>query len=110
MSFLVSCPNCGPRSAYEFEFGGEYQVRPEITAPFKEWTQYLHLRKNSTGIQSEWWYHRQGCRLWFLAQRNTSTNQIKSTFWPDQLESEQPSKSTNHEVNKAKPGDTNDQN
>ena len=38
-----SCPSCFlvptvvPGSVYEFEFGGEYQVRPGMSAPFEEW-------------------------------------------------------------------------
>ncbi len=89
MSFLLPCPNCGPRSAYEFEFGGEYHARPPADASGKEWTRYLYLKTNSADEQTEWWYHRLGCRLWFLAVRNTSTNQVSATFWPEQLDAHQ---------------------
>lgn len=88
MSFLVTCPNCGSRSAYEFDFGGEHLPRPSLSASQEEWTRYLYMRTNSAGFQTEWWYHRMGCRLWFLGERNTSTNQIRATFWPEQLEAE----------------------
>ncbi len=85
MSFLLPCPNCGPRSVYEFDFGGEYHARPSINSSAQEWTRYLYLKTNSTGEQKEWWYHRLGCRLWFLAVRNTSTNQVRVTYWPEEL-------------------------
>ena len=85
MAFLVPCPNCGPRSVYEFQFGGEYHARPSVSASAKEWSQYLYFKTNSVGNQTEWWYHRMGCRLWFLAVRHTSTYQVRTTFWPEQL-------------------------
>ena len=84
MSFLLPCPNCGRRSVYEFDFGGEYHSRPSISADPAEWPQYLYLRKNLDGPQIEWWYHRQGCRLWFLAERDTRTNEVATTFWPEE--------------------------
>jgi len=90
LSFLLPCPNCGPRSVYEFDFGGEYHARPEVnehaSASTEEWARYLYCKTNSENDQTEWWYHRMGCRLWFLASRNTSTNQVHSTFWPEQLQ------------------------
>ncbi len=70
---------------YEFQFGGEYQARPAIDAPVQNWVRYLYLRKNSSGEQTEWWHHGMGCRQWFLAVRNTSTNQVRSTFWPHEM-------------------------
>jgi heterotetrameric sarcosine oxidase delta subunit len=109
LSFLLPCPNCGSRSVYEFEFGGEYQVRPGMSAPFEEWIRYIHLRTNSSGFQTEWWYHRLGCRLWFLAQRNTSTNQVQSTFWLEQLESKQTTEGSDATVGKLGSGGANDQ-
>ncbi len=89
MSFLIPCPNCGPRSVYEFVFGGEYQSRPLVNAPQEEWVHYLYLKTNSAGDQTEWWNHRMGCRLWFLAVRNTSSNRVRATFWPEELPAQQ---------------------
>ncbi len=34
------------------------------------------------GWQTEWWLHRDGCRAWFLAERHTTTNEIRSTWLP----------------------------
>ena len=69
---------------YEFDFGGEYHTRPLINADPSEWPRYLYLRKNLDGLQIEWWYHRQGCKLWFLAERDTRTNEVARTFWPEE--------------------------
>src|SRR5438128_9684125 len=82
MSFLLRCPQCGPRDVYEFRWGGEQSQRPEPGAPGEAWSRYLYLRRNEAGSQREWWYHRAGCRRWFLAVRDTRVNQVEKTFWP----------------------------
>lgn len=82
MSFLVPCPNCGPRSAYEFRYGGEHQTRPDNVSSPQVWGQYLYFRRNVDGVQKEWWSHRQGCGRWFLALRDTRTNRVLETMWP----------------------------
>jgi sarcosine oxidase delta subunit len=65
MSFLLTCPNCGPREVYEFRYGG--QVRDAAT--------------NLPGPQREHWFHRLGCRRWFLAERDVRTNEVLATRW-----------------------------
>jgi sarcosine oxidase subunit delta len=82
MSFLLACPECGPRDVYEFRWGGEQSERPPAEAPREAWTHYLYVRSNVAGVQQEWWYHRMGCRRWFLAVRDTRTNEVHRTFWP----------------------------
>ncbi|HWC00060.1 MAG TPA: sarcosine oxidase subunit delta [Bryobacteraceae bacterium] len=82
MSFLVRCPHCGNRSVYEFRFGGEVKQRPAPGAAEAEWLDYTYVRANSAAEQTEWWYHRSGCRQWFQAVRNTRTNQVRETFYP----------------------------
>jgi methylglutamate dehydrogenase subunit B len=83
MSFLLECPQCGPRDVYEFRWGGEQSKRPTPGALAEAWTDYLYFRANTAGRQREWWYHRMGCRRWFLAIRDTVTNEVERTFWPD---------------------------
>ena len=83
MAFLIGCPNCGPRSVYEFRFGGEVTARPAPDASEGEWSRYFYARRNVAGEQREWWYHRFGCRKWFLALRDTVTNQVHETSWPE---------------------------
>jgi heterotetrameric sarcosine oxidase delta subunit len=82
MSFLLPCPNCGPRDVNEFHFQGEVTTRPREPQSFRELTTYLYFRKNVAGVQREWWYHRFGCETWFLAERDTRTNEVLSTELP----------------------------
>lgn len=84
MSFLLRCPHCGDRSAYEFRFGGEVKQRPAPDAPEQDWTRYTYVKGNEAGMQKEWWYHRFGCRRWMLAVRNTVTNQVLETSFPEE--------------------------
>ncbi len=75
MSFLLSCPNCGPRNIYEFRFGGEAKPRPdENSVTDEQWADYVYLWKNVCGIQKEWWFHTKGCGCWFTVERDTRTN------------------------------------
>jgi len=75
MSFLIPCPNCGPRNIYEFRFGGEVKSRPDENEVLSdEWADYIYLSKNACGIQNEWWYHSKGCGCWFTLLRDTRTN------------------------------------
>jgi heterotetrameric sarcosine oxidase delta subunit len=58
-------------------------VRPQPGAHADEWVNYFYYRQNRAGIQREWWYHKLGCRRWFLADRDTVTNDVVSAFWPE---------------------------
>ncbi|MCZ6720203.1 MAG: sarcosine oxidase subunit delta [Proteobacteria bacterium] len=96
MSFLIPCPQCGKRSVYEFRFGGEVLQRPEPSArdeqsardgqsaAAEQWYRYNYVRRNESGPQTEWWFHRLGCQQWFQAERDTRTNQVIRTCFPDQ--------------------------
>ena len=81
---LLSCPNCGPRNVSEFRFGGEVSQRPKGEDISRaEWTEYIYMRDNKLGMQREWWYHRQGCKRWFIAERHTQTHEVEASyFWP----------------------------
>jgi heterotetrameric sarcosine oxidase delta subunit len=79
MSFLLSCPNCGPRDVNEFGYAGEVTFRPKQAPSLRELTAYLYFRGNVAGIQREWWNHRYGCQLWFQAERDTRTNEVLRT-------------------------------
>ena len=81
MSFLLTCPNCGTRRVDEFRFGGEYRERPQGDPAPQQWAAYLYERANVAGPQREWWYHRQGCKRWFVATRDTVTNTVLETMW-----------------------------
>ena len=80
MSFLIPCPNCGNRSVYEYRFGGELKQRPQATAPDALWHEYSFNKVNRAGEQTEWWFHRSGCKQWIQASRNTVTNEVRKTW------------------------------
>ena len=79
MSFLLQCPHCGARDVNEFRFQGEVTRRPESSPSLRELSQYVYFRDNVAGVQQEWWYHRVGCCLWFVAERDTRTNEVLRT-------------------------------
>ena len=45
MSFLLACPQCGERSAYEFRFGGEVKSRPQPDAERRRLVSHTSTRK-----------------------------------------------------------------
>ena len=46
MTFLIDCPNCGPREALEFGYGGETTRRAGPDADDRELAGYLYFRRN----------------------------------------------------------------
>lgn len=83
MSFLLTCPNCGRREVTDFGFGGEVSSRPRVRPSFAELNRYVYFRRNAAGRQREWWVHRSGCKRWFLAERDTTTNEVFWTALPE---------------------------
>ena len=81
MSFLLPCPACGTRPVDEFRFGGEFRERPREELEPRAWRGYLYERANLAGPQREWWYHRMGCKQWFIATRDTTSNTVLQTDW-----------------------------
>ena len=86
MSFVLTCPNCGRREVTDFRFGGEVVARPggQRAPSRRELNSYNYFRANVAAVQREWWYHRSGCRSWFLAERDTRTNHVLWTALPEQ--------------------------
>ena len=82
MSFLLTCPHCGPRDVNEFAYAGEVTSRPKQSPTLRELTDYVYFRRNVAGVQREWWQHRYGCEVWFLAERDTRTNEVQSVHLP----------------------------
>ena len=82
MTFLLACPNCGLRDVYEFRYQGEVTRRPATQPTQRELSDYVYFRDNVAGVQREWWYHRTGCGEWFLAERDTRTNEVLKTELP----------------------------
>lgn len=82
MSFVLSCPNCGPREVTDFACGGEITPRPSAAPSRRELGTYNYFRRNVAGVQREWWCHRSGCGEWFFAARDTRTNEVLWTALP----------------------------
>jgi methylglutamate dehydrogenase subunit B len=76
MSFILACPTCGPRPVDEFSWGGELTARPQPGCSDRELFEALYMRRNVAGPQREWWFHAAGCREWFIAERDTRTNEV----------------------------------
>jgi len=101
VSFLLACPNCGTREVTDFGFGGEISARPESRPSWRELNAYNYFRRNVAGIQREWWYHRSGCRVWFIAERDTRNNAVRWTALPDALPDADPSPPTSPSAGQA---------
>ena len=76
MSFQINCPNCGCRPVWEYHYGGPSRTRPDGDVTERQWAEYLYNRPNIAGEETEWWYHRSACKLWFHVRRDTRTNQV----------------------------------
>ena len=79
MSYVLTCPNCGVREVTDFAFGGELNPRPKEAPSLRELGEYNYFRSNVAGVQQEWWLHRSGCGEWFIAERDTRTNEVHWT-------------------------------
>ncbi len=89
MSFLLTCPNCGPCEVGDFGFGGEVVQRPaQAPRSLRELADYAYMRRNAAGVQREWWVHRSGCLAWFLGERDTRTNEVLWTALPADVPAE----------------------
>lgn len=76
---LIPCPWCGPRDEIEFRPGGEAErARPRDPANLDDetWTEYLVMRRNVRGPDSERWVHTAGCRRWFSLERDSVTHRF----------------------------------
>ena len=56
--------------------------RPTGSPSLRELTDYVYFRDNVAGVQREWWQHRTGCGEWFLAERDTRTNEVQAVSLP----------------------------
>jgi heterotetrameric sarcosine oxidase delta subunit len=79
MSYVLTCPNCGVREVTDFAYGGELNPRPKEHPSLRELGEYNYVRTNVAGLQREWWLHRSGCGEWFIAERDTRTNEVRWT-------------------------------
>lgn len=77
---LINCPLNGLRPVSEFVFGGEFREMPDPDrCSDSEWASYVHHRNGAPGMKKEWWYHAPS-GTWFIAERNTMTEEIARTY------------------------------
>lgn len=77
---IMTCPLNGPRNISEFVWAGDVKALPDpATATDAEWTEYLFLENNLAGEVYEWWLHAPS-NTWFIAHRNTVTDEIIETM------------------------------
>ena len=75
----INCPYCGMRDHSEFSYGGDASIEyPALDAPAEEWLEAVFQRENIAGVQSETWHHVNGCRMWLVVERDTTTHEIHS--------------------------------
>ena len=75
----IPCPFCGERDHSEFTYGGDASIEyPPLDAPPEQWLPAVFERENVRGMQTETWHHANGCRLWLVVERDTSTHEIRS--------------------------------
>ena len=78
---LINCPYCGPRDESEFTYGGEAGIARPVDPndlSDEQWADYLFMRSNPKGPHAELWQHAQGCRRWFVVNRDTVSYKITS--------------------------------
>jgi len=77
---IMKCPVNGPRNITEFVWAGEVKPEPDpATCSGREWTTHLFLENNAAGIVYEWWLHAP-TNTWFIAHRNTVSDEILETM------------------------------
>ena len=82
---IMTCPLNGPRNISEFAWGGEVKAMPDpMTCSDDEWAEYVFLENNTAGVVREWWCHLP-TSYWFIAERNTLTDEILRTYPASEL-------------------------
>ena len=85
---LMPCPLHGARNISEFVCKGPVQEMPSMKcgessraqdASRLAWSNYLFMSTNTAGVVDEWWLHTPS-GLWFVARRDTRTDQILQTW------------------------------
>ena len=76
---IMHCPLNGPRNISEFVWGGDVKPDPQQGCSAAAWAEHLFLEDNLAGEVDEWWLHAPS-NTWFIARRNTLTDEILSTM------------------------------
>jgi sarcosine oxidase subunit delta len=76
----MHCPLNGPRNISEFSCLGEVEAMPDpADLPDEDWADHVWLSNNTAGVVREWWCHT-ASSYWFIAERNTVTDEILRTY------------------------------
>lgn len=77
---LIPCPLNGLRPAEEFLYGGEVRAMPDpASCDDTQWARYVFNRSGIPAVKREWWCHTPS-GYWFIAERDTLTDQILRTL------------------------------
>ncbi len=76
----MNCPLNGPRNISEFICFGEVTDMPNPNELSDEqWADYIWMSNNTAGLVREWWCHT-ATSYWFIAERNTVTDEVLKTY------------------------------
>ena len=76
----MNCPLNGPRNISEFICFGEVIDMPNPNEMSDEqWADFMWMSNNTAGVVREWWCHT-ATSYWFIAERNTITDEIIKTY------------------------------
>ena len=86
---ILTCPMYGPRNVSEFVCYGPLRdpVDP-VEASDEQWSHALFFLDNTAGVIREWWRHTPS-NYFFIAERNTVTDEILATYDPGKLAREE---------------------
>ena len=81
----IPCPFCGERDHTEFRYAGDAtKLRPaQDGADLQAWHDYVFVFDNPKGAHREYWQHVLGCRRWLVLERNTATNAVSRSYFPE---------------------------
>ena len=82
---LMRCPLNGLRNISEFRHGGEVMPHPDASVcSDAQWADFVFMAENPAGVVREWWCH-VASGYWFIAERNTVTDEIERTYPVEEL-------------------------
>ena len=81
---IMPCPLNGPRNISEFVCGGEVEAMPGPAGSDAAWADYVFKPANRRGVAREWWFH-VATAYWFIAERDTASDEILKTYPPSEV-------------------------
>ena len=77
---IMNCPLNGPQNISEFVCYGDVKDVPDAAScSDRAWTDYLFIEHNTVHVVREWWCH-VPTSYWFIAERDTATDEIRTTY------------------------------